>query len=75
MALTVCVSLALFASVMTSKVIVPRLVDHLWYPILVKAGGGHVIRELQGKSVNDWNDMVRKQNELHTSNNKRILGR
>lgn len=50
---------------MTTIKVVPRLVDHLWYPILVKAsfGGGCVIREMQGKSVNEWNDMVRKQYE------------
>lgn len=46
--------------------IIPRYVDHLWYPILVKAGGGHVIREMQGKSVNEWNDMVRRQCEQDT---------
>jgi hypothetical protein len=51
--------------------IVPRYVDHLWYPILVKAGGGHVIRELQGKSVNEWNDQVRKQWEHDTKNHPR----
>lgn len=45
-----------------------RLVDHLWYPILVKAsfGGGCVIREMQGREVNAWNDMVRKQWEQDT---------
>ena len=48
---------------MTSVRVVPRYEDHLWYPILVKAGGGHVIRELQGKGVNEWNEMVRKQDE------------
>jgi hypothetical protein len=47
----------------TSVRIVPVLEDHLWYPILVKAGGGHVIRELQGKGVNEWNEMVRRQDE------------
>ncbi len=55
---------------MTIK-IVPRLVDHLWYPILVKAGGGHVIRELQGKSVNEWKDMVRRQQEQDAKNHPR----
>ncbi len=50
---------------------IPRLVDHLWYPILVKAGGGHVIREMQGKSVNEWNDMVRKQWEQDTKDHPR----
>ena len=45
---------------MTFRVVL-RYEDHLWYPILVKAGGGYVIRELQGKSVNEWNDMVRQQ--------------
>ncbi len=48
---------------------IPRYVDHLWYPILVKVGGGHVIRELQGKGVNEWNDMVRKQNEPRPQRN------
>jgi hypothetical protein len=38
-----------------------RYEDHLWYPILVKVGGGHWIVEMQGKSVNAWNDMVREQ--------------
>lgn len=42
---------------------VPRYEDHLWYPILVKVSGGHVIRELQGKRVNEWNEMVRRQDE------------
>jgi len=42
---------------MTIRVI-PRYVDHLWYPILVKAGGGHIIREMQGREVNAWNDWV-----------------
>ncbi len=51
--------------------IVPRYEDHLWYPILVKEGGGHVIRELQGKSVNEWNDMVRQQWEQDTKNHPR----
>lgn len=45
---------------MTVRVI-PRLEDHLWYPILIKMGGGHIIREMQGKSVNEWNDRVREQ--------------
>lgn len=45
---------------------VPRLVDHLWYPILVKVGGGHRIVEMQGKKVNEWNDMVRQQWEQDT---------
>lgn len=47
---------------------VPRLVDHLWYPILVKMGGGHRIVEMQGKKVNEWNDMVRKQWEEDRKN-------
>lgn len=46
--------------------IVPRYEDHLWYPILIKSGGGCIIRELQGKSVNEWNDMVRQQWEQDT---------
>lgn len=44
-----------------------RYVDHLWYPILVKFGGGHKIVEMQGKQVNAWNDMVRKQYEKETA--------
>ena len=40
---------------------VKRLEDHLWYPILVKVGGGHKIVEMQGKKVNEWNDMVAEQ--------------
>jgi hypothetical protein len=51
--------------------IIPRYVDHLWYPILVKVGGGHVIREMQGKSVNEWNDMVREQWLQDTKNHPR----
>ncbi len=51
--------------------IVPRYEDHLWYPILVKVAGGHVIRELQGKSVNEWNDMVRRQWEQDTKRHPR----
>lgn len=51
--------------------IIPRYVDHLWYPILVKAGGGYVIRELQGKSVNEWNDMVREQYKQDTKDHPR----
>jgi hypothetical protein len=47
---------------MTSIRIIPRYVDHLWYPIIVKSSaGGTRIMEMQGKSVNDWNDMVRNQ--------------
>jgi hypothetical protein len=45
---------------MTVRVI-PRLEDHLWYPILVKFAGYHHIIEMQGKEVNEWNDMVREQ--------------
>ena len=41
--------------------IIPRYVDHLWYPILVKMGGGHKIVEMQGRKVNEWNDMVEEQ--------------
>ena len=37
---------------------IPRYVNHLWYPILVKMDGYHRIVEMQGKSVNEWNDMV-----------------
>ncbi len=50
---------------MTSFRVFPRYVDHLWYPILVRPqGSGHCrIVEMQGKMVNDWNDMVRRQND------------
>ena len=51
--------------------IVTRYEDHLWYPILIKVSGGHVIRELQGKSVNEWNDMVRQQWEQDTKGHPR----
>ena len=50
---------------------VPRLVDHLWYPILVKMGGGHRIVEMQGHQVNEWNDMVREQWEQDTKGHPR----
>jgi len=46
---------------MTSVRVIPRYVDHLWYPILVNTGGCHIIVEMQGRSVNEWNDMVSKQ--------------
>ena len=47
---------------MTTVRIIPRYVDHLWYPILVKGlGGGCRIVELQGREVNAWNDMVQQQ--------------
>ena len=55
---------------MTIRVI-PRYVDHLWYPILVKMGGGHRIVEMQGRKVNEWNDMVQKQQEEDTKNHPR----
>ena len=48
---------------MTSIRVIPRYVDHLWYPILVKMAGYHRIVEMQGRSVNEWNDMVRNQND------------
>ena len=41
--------------------VIPRYVDHLWYPILVKMGGGHRIVEMQGREVNAWNDVVQQQ--------------
>ena len=51
---------------------VPRLVDHLWYPIVVRSssGAGKIV-ELQGKKVNEWNDMVRKQWHDDTKNHPR----
>lgn len=48
--------------------IIPRYEDHLWYPILVKLGGGHRIVEMQGKKVNEWNDMVAEQYKQDTNN-------
>ena len=51
--------------------IIPRYIDHLWYPILVKAGGGHKIVELQGREVNAWNDMVRRQWQEDTKGHPR----
>ena len=47
--------------------IIPRYVDHLWYPIVVKSSsaGGKIV-ELQGREVNAWNDMVRQQWEQDT---------
>lgn len=41
---------------MTSVRIPQKYEDNLWYPILVLAGGGHRIVEMQGKSINAWND-------------------
>ena len=45
---------------MTSIRVIPRYVDHLWYPILCQVRGSNHCRivEMQGKSVNDWNDMI-----------------
>lgn len=51
--------------------IIPRYVDHLWYPILVKVGGGHKIVEMQGRKVNEWNDMVSRQHLEDTKNHPR----
>jgi hypothetical protein len=51
--------------------IIPRYVDHLWYPILVKMGGGHRIVEMQGKSVNAWNDRVEEQYNQDTKGHPR----
>ena len=51
--------------------VIPRYVDNLWYPILVKMGGGHKIVEMQGKQVNAWNDMVRQQWEQDTKGHPR----
>lgn len=50
--------------------IVPRYEDQLWYPILVKfpGCGYHHIIEMQGKKVNEWNDMVKRQHEQDTKN-------
>ena len=45
---------------MTSIKITPRYEDHLWYPILIKNGGYNHIKEMQGKEINAWNDMVNK---------------
>jgi len=51
--------------------IIPRYVDHLWYPILVKMAGGHKIVEMQGRRVNEWNDMVKEQWEQDTKGHPR----
>lgn len=51
--------------------IIPRYIDHLWYPILVKMGGGHRIVEMQGREVNEWNDMVQQQQYEDTKNHPR----
>lgn len=47
---------------------IPRLIDHLWYPILVKWPGGtyHHIVEMQGWRVNSWNDWVNRQQQQDT---------
>jgi hypothetical protein len=50
---------------------IPRLVDHLWYPILVKFAGYHHIIEMQGREVNEWNDMVREQWRQDTKDHPR----
>ena len=52
---------------------VPRYEEHLWYPILVKfpGCGSRYIIEMQGKEVNEWNDMVRNQQEQDTANSKK----
>ena len=52
---------------------VPRYEDHLWYPILVKfpsCGYNHII-EMQGKEINEWNDMVFEQWKADTKNHPR----
>ena len=56
---------------MTSIRVIPRYVDHLWYPILVKMAGYHCIVEMQGRKVNEWNDMVRQQWEQDTKGHPR----
>ena len=48
---------------MTTIRLVPIYVDHLWYPILVKLAGYYEIVEMQGIKVNEWNNMLRNQNE------------
>ena len=50
---------------MTTIRLVPLYVDHLWYPILVKVAGYYEIVEMQGIKVNEWNNMLRNQNEDH----------
>ena len=45
---------------------IPRYVDHLWYPILVKrSGGGYAIVEMQGKVANAWNDKIAEENKYN----------
>ena len=51
--------------------IIPRYIDHLWYPILVKMAGYHRIVEMQGRQVNEWNDMVEQQRYEDTKNHPR----
>ena len=53
--------------------IIPRYEDDLWYPILVKFPGCsyHHIIEMQGRKVNEWNDMVKRQYEEDTKNHPR----
>jgi hypothetical protein len=45
---------------MTSIRVIPRYIDHLWYPILVKLGGGYRIVEMRGVEVNRWNDNIKE---------------
>jgi hypothetical protein len=47
--------------------IIPRYNNHLWYPILVKLGGGYKIVEMQGKTANDWNDSIQGHRYLKGS--------
>lgn len=44
---------------------IPRYVDHLWYPILVKRSGGYDIVEMQGKVANAWNDKIAEENKYN----------
>ena len=44
---------------MTQIRVIPRYVDHLWYPILVKITGYNRIIEMQGRAVNEWNDKIK----------------
>ena len=46
---------------MTSVRVIPRYVDHLWYPIVIKMVGYHKIVEMQGRCVNELNDILRNQ--------------
>jgi hypothetical protein len=59
---------------MTSIKVVPRYVDHLWYPILVPMGGYNRIVEMQGRQVNEWNDNMKAGGEIHSGDGGYSIG-